>query len=130
MTQGAFEVDGSEPFATGGQAVSASGGSGSIRLTFPAGFAWTASSSANWITFTSSTSGVGNGTLGFQVAANSGADRSTTITVANYTFLVEQEAASIPGLNFIGSMAHLAAEENWTTASRWLIKARPLQRRG
>ena len=35
--------------------------------------------------------------------------------MAGLSFDVEQQAASIANLNFIGSMAHLAAEENWTT---------------
>ena len=38
------------------------------------------------------------------------------MSVTDVPFNVEQEAASIPGLNFIGSLAHLAAQENWTTA--------------
>jgi hypothetical protein len=51
------------------------------------------------------------------VAANFGAlDRSATITVAGYTFTVEQQAISIPGLNFVGSMSQVNAEENWTTS--------------
>ncbi|MGZ6092620.1 MAG: hypothetical protein ACXWUG_11395, partial [Polyangiales bacterium] len=29
---------------------------------------------------------------------------------------IEQQAATIPGLSFVGSMPHIAAEENWTTA--------------
>ncbi len=55
------------------------------------------------------------GALNFQVAQNTGADRSATIDVGGYTFTVEQ-AGAVGGLNFIGSMPHLAAEENWTTA--------------
>ncbi len=35
--------------------------------------------------------------------------------MAGLSFNVEQQAASIPNLNIIGSMAHLAAQENWTT---------------
>jgi hypothetical protein len=83
------------------------------------GCTWTASGAQNWLIFTSSTSGSGNGTLSYQVATNSGQARSATITVAGFPFTVEQAAASISGLNFIGSMAHLAAQENWTTTLRW-----------
>ena len=103
------------PFPDAGQAISPSGGSESINLTFPASFLWTASSSANWITLSGATSGSGNGTLNYQVAANAGSARSGTITVAGFPFTVEQQSASIAGLSLIGSMAHLAAEENWTT---------------
>ena len=59
--------------------------------------------------------GAGSGTLSYQVTANAGAGRSATISVAGISFTVEQQAASIPGLGFIGSMPHMAAEENWTT---------------
>ena len=120
-------LDGSPapPFTYSGQAVSGGGGSGSVSLTFPALFAWTASSAASWITLTGPLSGTGNGTFGYEATPNAGADRSATITVtvasssfttvASFSFTIEQQAASIPGLNFIGSMPHIAAEENWTT---------------
>ena len=105
----------SYPFPTGGQVFSASAGSGSTVFTLPAGLPWTATTYPNWITLTGPSSGIGSGTLNYQVTANPGADRSGTITVAGFSFIIQQEADSIPGLNFIGSMAHLAAEENWTT---------------
>jgi len=118
------------PLAYSGQVVSASGSGGSVSLTFPAGFAWTASTAANWITFTGPTSGTGNGTLTYQVTPNDGADRSATITVGGFSFTVEQQAASIPGLAFIGSMPHIAAEENWTTTFALVNKgAAPAQAR-
>lgn len=103
------------PFTYSGQAVSASGGSGSVSLTFPPGFAWTASSTANWIMFTGPVSGTGSGTLNYQVVPNAAAERSATITVAGFSFTIEQQAASISGLSLIGSMPHIAAEENWNT---------------
>jgi len=103
------------PFAAGGQTLSSSFTTGSISLNFPAGFSWTATTTANWIIFTGPTSGTGSGTLNYQVTANSGAARSGTITIAGYSYVLQQAAGSIPGLNFVGSMAHLAAQENWTT---------------
>jgi hypothetical protein len=106
----------SPPFAAGGEVFLVSGGSGSLNFTFPADVAWTATSSASWLTLTGSTSGNGNGTLTYLVDANLGGDRSATITVGGFSFTIEQEASpSILGLSFIGSMPHLAAEENWTT---------------
>ena len=103
------------PLAYSGVAISASGGSGSISLTFPAGSAWAASTTVDWITFIGPAAGAGRGTLTYQVAPNTDADRSATVTVGGLSFTVEQEAASIPGLSLIGSMPHIAAEENWTT---------------
>jgi hypothetical protein len=68
------------------------------------------------ITLTSPALGTGSGTVTFTVIANTGGDLSNSFVIAGQTLTIEQEAASIPGLNFIGSMPHLAAEENWTTA--------------
>ena len=44
-----------------------------------------------------------------------GADLSGTMTVTNVPFTIQEEG-TIAGLNFIGSMAHIAAQENWTMA--------------
>jgi hypothetical protein len=100
----------------GGQAFAPAGGSGTIAITAPQGCLWTVTGTPSWITLTSSATGTGNGTFAYQVAVNAGGDRSSPITIAGLTFTVEQEAGALPGLAFIGSMAHLAAEENWTTA--------------
>jgi hypothetical protein len=104
-----------DPFPESGQVLPASGGLQSLNLTFPADYAWTASASATWISFPAIHSGVGNAYLSYQVAPNTGLDRTATITIGDYSFTVEEQAASIPGLVFMGSMPHLAAEENWTT---------------
>jgi hypothetical protein len=100
----------------GGQAFAPAGGSGNINITTSPGCPWGVFNTPSWVTVTSAASGTGNGTASYQVAANAGPDRSATITVTNASFNVEQEAASIAGLNFIGSMPDIAAEENWTTA--------------
>jgi formylglycine-generating enzyme required for sulfatase activity len=97
------------------RAVPAGGASESLDFTFPPDFAWKASSSADWITFTGPTSGVGKGTLRYLVASNAGPGRAATIAVAGASFTVEQEAGSIPGLSFIGCMPHIAAGQDWKT---------------
>jgi hypothetical protein len=53
----------------------ASGGSGIIMLSAPSNCAWSASSASSWISFPSGTSGSGNGTVQFSVAANSGSNQ-------------------------------------------------------
>ena len=58
------------------------------------GCSWTAASNASWITVTSGSSGSGNGTVGYSVAANTGAARTGTLTVAGSTFTVSQAAAT------------------------------------
>jgi len=99
--------------SSGGQGFPAAGGTGSITITTGTSCPWSMSGAPLWIT--GATAGSGNGTLTYQVAQDPGADRSVTVTVAGLSFNIEQEGGSIPSLGFIGSMPHLAAEENWTT---------------
>ncbi|MGH9840639.1 MAG: BACON domain-containing protein [Blastocatellia bacterium] len=68
----------------------AAGGSGTVNVTAPAGCAWTAVSNASWITITSGSSGSGNGTVNYTVAANIGPPRSGTMTIAGFTSGVGQ----------------------------------------
>ena len=76
------------------ESIGASGGAGSpIAVTTSANCTWTVSSNASWITITSAASGIGNGSVTFSVAANSGAARSGTLTVGGQTFTVDQAAA-------------------------------------
>ena len=92
------------------------GGTGSINITTSPGCPWGVFNIPSWVTLTSAASGTGNGTVTYQVFPNvGGPDQSGTLTVTNTSFTVEQEGA-IAGLNFVGSMAHLAGQENWTTA--------------
>ena len=98
----------------GGQAFPAAGGSGNINIATQSGCAWSMSGPPGWVT--NSTSGTGNGTLTYQVTANAGVGRTATITIAGVSYIIEQQAGSISGLTLIGSMSHLAALENWTTA--------------
>jgi hypothetical protein len=72
------------------QTVAPAGGSGSVAVTAPGGCAWTATSNVPWITVTQGSSGSGNGTVQFSVAATTGPSRSGTITIAGRTFTVTQ----------------------------------------
>ena len=98
----------------GGQIFPAAGGSGSIAITTASGCAWSVTNLPAWVTISGAASGSGSGTLNFTVAATTSA-QSGTFTVAGNTFTVEQQAGSIPGLSLLGSMPHIAAQENWTT---------------
>jgi hypothetical protein len=69
--------------------VPASGGDGSFSVSTPC--AWSATTTANWITITSGASGTGDGSVTFTAAANtSGASRSASISVGNVSFSVSQ----------------------------------------
>ncbi|MGA9773181.1 MAG: BACON domain-containing carbohydrate-binding protein [Blastocatellia bacterium] len=68
------------------------GGSGMLTISTEASCAWTAASSANWLTFTSTNIGIGNGTVAYSVAPNAGpSGRKTTITIAGKTFTIKQK---------------------------------------
>nr|MDJ0783782.1 BACON domain-containing carbohydrate-binding protein [Desulfosarcinaceae bacterium] len=71
----------------------ANGGQGSFRVTAPDGCPWSASSNVAWIQLLRD-SGSGGGSVSYQVSANSGAERSATITVAGQAHRVTQTAGS------------------------------------
>ncbi|MQA28987.1 MAG: hypothetical protein GEU82_03985, partial [Luteitalea sp.] len=77
-----------------GQSIGASGGAGApVAVAAAGGCTWTTTSGEPWITVTSGATGSGNGTVGFSVAANPGAARTGTLTIAGRTFTVTQAAA-------------------------------------
>jgi len=94
-------------------AAGAGSSSSSTSVTTPAGCAWNASSNSSFLTITSGASGSGNGTVNFNIAANSGPDRSGTLTVAGQTFTVNQSS----GCSFSISPNSLSAGIAQTTGS-------------
>jgi len=72
------------------------GGTGSVPITVTAGTGctWTAASSAAFVTFASG-SGTGSGTATFTVAVNTGAERTSTLTVAGSSITITQRAAVV-----------------------------------
>ncbi len=78
-----------------GANVNSNTGGGSVAVTSSASDStWTASSNVSWITVTSGTSGQGNGSVSYTVAANTGSSRSGTVTIAGQTFTVTQAGAT------------------------------------
>lgn len=74
----------------------ATGGSGTVNVSTTSGCGWTAVSNAGFVTITSGASGTGNGVVGFSAAANAGAARAGTLTIAGNTYTVNQSAGT-PG---------------------------------
>ncbi len=71
------------------------GGSGSFTVTTTPGCFWFASPSAAWIAITSGASGVGNGTVNYSVAANTGSSQLLgTIVVPSGGFPIRQDGAN------------------------------------
>jgi hypothetical protein len=102
--------------SSSGQSFPAGGGSVNVNVNTPAGCAWTVSGVPSYITL-SALSGTGTTTLTIQEAANTGARLADKLTIAGVPFFVKEESApaSLSGLSLVGSMAQIAAEENWTT---------------
>ncbi|MGH9140226.1 MAG: BACON domain-containing protein, partial [Vicinamibacterales bacterium] len=83
-----------------GDSVGADGSTGTIQVTANAGCAWTAAETSSWLTIASGTSGTGNGSINYRIAANTGAARTATIVVAGKTFTIAQAAAPPPACTF------------------------------
>jgi Putative binding domain, N-terminal/Viral BACON domain len=74
------------------QTVSASGGSGSINVSTPAGCPWSAQSDAEWIAITSARSGTGPASVTFSVGGWDGPRRTGTLRVGPHVFTVTQNS--------------------------------------
>ena len=75
--------------------VAAAATTGSIPITAAADCAWTAASSATFLTISSGASGTGNGTVNYSIAANTGAARSASITINGTVINFTQAAAAV-----------------------------------
>ncbi len=74
---------------------SASGGSAAVGVIASNGCDWTAVSNDGFITITSGSSGSGNGTVHYSVAANSSTNPVTgTMTIADQTFTITEAGAA------------------------------------
>ena len=72
----------------------AAGGSGTLSIGLTRDCAWTATSGAGWVVITSASSGQGDGSITYRVAANTeSAPRRATIDVNNTQATINQEAA-------------------------------------
>lgn len=75
-----------------GSVFGSGGGLGSVTIVAGPQCVWTATSNVGWITFTSPTNGLGNGSVNYSVGENNtGAARKGTITIAGRTFNVKQK---------------------------------------
>lgn len=72
------------------QSFDAAGGEGRLQVATSSNCPWTATSNVNWVTITSGASGGGSLPVTYRVAANTGAYRTGTLTIAGQTFTVEQ----------------------------------------
>jgi uncharacterized protein (TIGR03437 family) len=75
---------------------SASATTGRITVTTGDGCSWSASSNANWLQITGTSSGTGLSSFAYSVLANTGPLRTGTIQVGPQTFTVTQQAVPAP----------------------------------
>ena len=78
--------------ATTSASAPAGGASGNFDVRAADGCGWAANSNANWLSITAGATGSGNGTVRYTAAANTGPQRSGTITAGGQTFTVNQSA--------------------------------------
>lgn len=77
--------------SAGSVSVGPSGSRGFVVVGSPQGCPpWQAFSSASWVTIVNGVTGTGSGTVNFSVGANEGLPRSTTLSIAGQSFLVNQ----------------------------------------
>ena len=76
-----------------GQSFNALGGTGNVTVNTSSGCAWSATSSASWLTVVSGGSGSGTGVVVFEVAANpTGQARTASLSIGGQTFTINQTA--------------------------------------
>ncbi|TAN46128.1 MAG: hypothetical protein EPN22_00065 [Nitrospirae bacterium] len=112
--------------SSSGQSFTSTGGSGSVNVSVtPSGCTWSVSRDESWITLTSGTSGSGNGTVTFTVAArgDSGPNLSGKITIAGLTYTITQSGAStgqtntVTGASGTGTSSTTVTDTGATTGS-------------
>jgi carboxypeptidase T len=73
---------------------SAAGGTGSFSLIAAEECVWTVTPSTAWVTITSASSGIGNGTITYSVGSNAGATaRKAIITFGDQAFTIKQKGS-------------------------------------
>jgi hypothetical protein len=74
--------------------ISSGGGTGGFNVsTSSASCEWYAEANAPWVTITSESSGIGDGTVTYKVTPNTGASRTAVINIAGQTHTVSQDPA-------------------------------------
>jgi len=74
--------------------IGSGGGTGSFQVsTSSTSCEWNAELNESWVTITSESSGIGDGTVAYTVSPNTGVSRTATITIASQTHTVSQEPA-------------------------------------
>ena len=87
------------------------GGSGSVNLTSAGGCAWSVDNVPTWLTITSGNGGLGSGTVGYNVTANTnGSSRNATLVIGGRNHTINQSAPDLtkPTVAFSSPSANAA----------------------
>jgi YD repeat-containing protein len=100
------------------------GGSSTVDVTTPTGCNWTAVSNDGFITVDSGSPGLGNGTVNYSVAVNTGPARMGTMTIAAHTFTVTQDSGcafnlSSTSQNFVAAGGMNSVDVTMATGCTW-----------
>ena len=98
------------------QSIAAAANSNSFNISAPMGCTWTALSNASWIV--TGSSGSGNGTINYSVAANTGAARTGTISVGGQLFTVTQSASTWEPVVLTAGQSEI---KTWTSSGRTYV---------
>jgi hypothetical protein len=97
ITQAAAPAPCTFSIAPPGATLPTEGGSGMVTIAASASTcAWTAASPDSWVIIGTPSSGSGSGSITYVVAANPGAARTTTLTIAGQPFTISQAGSSMP----------------------------------
>lgn len=100
-----------------GHAFDSNSASGSVLVSAAAGCGWSAASNASdssWLVVSAGSSGSGNGTVSYSVAANGNrAARSATMTVAGRTYTVTQSGAAGTSANILLNSGFESGPVSW-----------------
>lgn len=116
------------------QNFAATGGSGSVTVTYPAACNWIVMTVPSWITITSGATGQGNGVVNFTVAPNTGAARSHQMIAANNYVSINQDApcdtsgvvpVTLPNKNFPSSGGTGSIAITYPATCRWAVTGLP-----
>ncbi|HYV05424.1 MAG TPA: immunoglobulin domain-containing protein, partial [Blastocatellia bacterium] len=89
-----------------GQSIPSGGANGSLNVIVAGTCPWTAVSNTGWITITGGAGGSGSSAVNYVVAANTGAARTGTMTIAGLTFTVIQAAPTFVTLMSLKASAY------------------------
>ena len=96
-----------------GAALPPSTASGTVQVATDAGCPWNAAADQSWVTFDNASSGSGPGSVTYSIAANTGAARTSTLTVGGQSFAIHQASAASALLPLAGVLAHFDSGANW-----------------